>query len=207
MEKLAIQEIIPLTIQGEGQNTGMPCSFIRLFGCPVKCYFCDTGYNDNTAKYNKLPISKIIDSVKSQNVIITGGEPLVNPMFEYLVRTLQECNKNIFIETSGIKNHLVLDNPSIWITLSPKEHCSPTGKLDEQIIKNVSELKLIISSIKDFEYYIDLIKLFKSKHIPIYLQPEYSCIKNSNIIELIIDLINKFELKMSNQVHKLIGVN
>ena len=82
-----IQEIIPLTIQGEGYHTGLPCSFIRLFGCPVGCYFCDTGYasGSDLPSFKRLSFNEVVNQLRSKNVVITGGEPCVDPEFTNMV--------------------------------------------------------------------------------------------------------------------------
>jgi 7-carboxy-7-deazaguanine synthase len=199
-----IQEIIPLTIQGEGYHVGMPCSFIRLFGCPVGCNFCDTGYafGSNLPGYTKLSFDEITDQLQSKNLVITGGEPCINPEFTKLVDFLLSHGYRINVETSGIKSLDLLDN--IWVTLSPKEHLTDNGKLDRSILKKINELKLVISSLTDFNYYQNIIYWCRLKDIPVYLQPEWS--KKDEVLNLVIELANKHNLKVSSQVHKLIGV-
>jgi len=201
---LKIQEIIPLTIQGEGFHSGMPCSFIRLFGCPVGCYFCDTGYSlgSEPPKYTKLNIEGILEQLQSKNVVITGGEPCVNPEFTNLVNNLMAQGYKVNVETSGIKYLECLD--SVWVTLSPKEHLTDNGKIDSDILRRVNELKIVVSSLDNFNYYQNIIYWCKLKDIPVYLQPEWS--KKDEVLQLIIELANKHNLKISSQVHKLIGV-
>lgn len=199
-----IQEIIPLTIQGEGFYSGMPCSFIRLFGCPVGCHFCDTGYSlgSELPEHTKFNIENILGELQSKNVVITGGEPCVNPEFTNLVNGLLAQGYKVNVETSGIKSLECLDN--VWVTLSPKEHLTDKGKLDQNLLRKINELKIVISSLADFNYYQNIIYWCKLKDIPVYLQPEWS--KKDEVLELIIGLANKHNLKISNQVHKLIGV-
>lgn len=201
---LKIQEIIPLTIQGEGFHSGMPCSFIRLFGCPVGCYFCDTGYSSGSKhpEYIKLNIEDVLGELQSKNVVITGGEPCINPEFTNLVNSLMTQGYKVNVETSGIKYLECLDN--VWVTLSPKEHLTDNGKIDSGILKRVNELKIVVSSLDDFSYYQNIIYWCKLKDIPVYLQPEWS--KKDEILGLIVELANKHNIKVSSQVHKLIGV-
>ena len=205
MLKIKIQEIIPLTIQGEGFNQGMPCGFIRLFGCPVNCSFCDTGYKDQTKPpmFYTLSIFEILQELTQvSNVVVTGGEPCVNPAFGDLVTSLLFNKKRVFVETSGIKTLPILDD--IWLTLSPKEHISQSGKLDKKILEYVNELKLIISNEDDFVYYRDIIQIAKNSNIPVYIQPEWS--NRQSLTDLLIKLANNNNVLVSNQVHKLIGV-
>lgn len=202
MRKLKIQEIIPLTIQGEGFNAGTPCSFIRLFGCPVGCYFCDTGYASSEKQlpdYKEMEIDEIKAELQSENVVITGGEPFVNSSFAFL---LLELSKQIVsIETSGIKYSDALSDE--WVTLSPKEHLNKKAPVDKQIAQRANELKLIVSEESDFNYYSDLVQRFKKQNKPVYVQPEWS--KMSQCLDMLIELANKNGVKLSLQTHKLIG--
>ena len=66
------------SIQGESTNAGLPCVFIRLTGCNLRCTYCDTEYAFYDGK--DYSIKQIIDEVKKYNcklVEVTGGEPLM----------------------------------------------------------------------------------------------------------------------------------
>ena len=207
LSAIKIQEIIPLTIQGEGYNTGLPVSFIRLFGCPVGCPWCDTGYGDiKSATYSVMSIDEILPQLQSNNIVISGGEPLVNPAMPALLIHLLGLGKKLFIETSGIREIALPPEmvDQIWVTFSPKEHISDTGNINHQIIDQANELKIVIKEESDFEYYQDLIETFKRQKKPIYLQPEHKSLKSS--LPLSITLANNNSVNTSNQIHKFLGV-
>ena len=94
------------SLQGEGLLAGTPSVFIRLAGCPVGCVWCDTKYAWDANEGEELPIPEIVNKIVQwpcRYVVITGGEPMVNPQLPDLARALKERNKHITIETSGIK--------------------------------------------------------------------------------------------------------
>jgi 7-carboxy-7-deazaguanine synthase len=94
------------SIQGEGTLAGTPCVFIRLAGCPVGCVWCDTKYAWDANEGEELPIQEIVNRTvhwPSRFVVITGGEPMLNPQLPDLAKALKERNKHITVETSGIK--------------------------------------------------------------------------------------------------------
>ena len=94
------------SIQGEGLLAGTPSVFIRLAGCPLQCKWCDTKYAWDANEGEELPVSEIVNRIvqwPSRYVVITGGEPMVNPQLPDLARVLKERNKHITIETAGIK--------------------------------------------------------------------------------------------------------
>jgi len=74
---MKINEIF-YSIQGEGQQAGMSAWFIRFSGCNLRCSFCDSAYAFEEGK--EMSIESIVDSVPANicnNVVITGGEPLL----------------------------------------------------------------------------------------------------------------------------------
>ncbi|MGA2322980.1 MAG: 7-carboxy-7-deazaguanine synthase QueE [Sedimentisphaerales bacterium] len=94
------------SLQGEGLLAGTPSVFIRLAGCPVGCEWCDTKYAWDANEGEELPIPEIVNKIVQwpcRYVVITGGEPMVNPQLPALVEAIKERNKHITIETAGIK--------------------------------------------------------------------------------------------------------
>ncbi len=89
-ENLDVQEIFP-TLQGEGPYVGQPSVFIRLGGCNLACSFCDTEFDS----YKKISLKKILSQVEKlaknssgkivrKLIVITGGEPLRQPMKDFV---------------------------------------------------------------------------------------------------------------------------
>jgi 7-carboxy-7-deazaguanine synthase len=102
---MVVNEIF-YSLQGEGLLAGTPSVFIRLAGCPLQCKWCDTKYAWDANEGEELPVSEIVNRIvqwPSRYVVITGGEPMVNPQLPDLARALKERNKHITIETAGIK--------------------------------------------------------------------------------------------------------
>ena len=204
---LPIQEIISHTIQGEGFCTGQLSSFIRLFGCPVACPFCDTGYATPESlkgiRFIKMSIQEILDSVPCRHVVITGGEPTIHrDSLSELLHHLKEDNKFVSIETSGL---FPLPDWFIWVTLSPKEHLNLVSRVHKDYWENASELKIVVTKQQDIDYYLDKIKLFLDRGKPVFLQPEWS--KKEQSLEIIMQFIRTYsEVKLSVQSHKFLGL-
>lgn len=119
--------------QGEGFFTGTKAVFIRLAGCNLKCWFCDTNF-DLKKDMSEDEIVKEVLSYDTDLVVITGGEPLLQNL-KILVKKLWEKNKIINIETNGT---IAVPNSILslsWITCSPK----PGWK-----IKYCDELKVVV---------------------------------------------------------------
>ncbi len=198
-----IHESFQNVVQGEGYHAGRPCDFIRLYGCPVGCYFCDTGYaKDNTTKIMKykIPQEKLLDDLKSNFVVISGGEPFIHKNINVLCENLIQINKDVAIETSGAFYQNV--NDKVWITLSPKHHISPKYPVKQEVWQRANELKIVVDTGYELDFYKDFIINFNGYK---YLQPEFDDMEKT--LPLVLKLLQTHQdFKLSLQTHKIIGV-
>lgn len=198
---IPVHETFQETVQGEGYWSGTPCDFIRLSGCPVGCFFCDTGYSDyETVKPPRLlrTFNSLIGELKSKHIVISGGEPFIHKELPDLVDNINCNDKFITIETSGSFYQPVTD---VWITLSPKEHINKHYPVLDTLWNIANEIKIVISDGKEIEFYKDKLENLK---VPIYLQPEWFSINKT--MPLTLELVKQYGYKLSLQTHKLIGV-
>jgi 7-carboxy-7-deazaguanine synthase len=201
---MLVHETFQNTIQGEGFWVGSPCDFIRLYGCPVGCSWCDTGYSSpeeiKKIKYSDRTIADLVKETCSQKVIISGGEPLFARDLSFLVAALQEAGKMVHIETSGAAWQSTLPILSSWITLSPKEHISPKYKVQQNAWLYANEIKLIIDTGDEVNFYKDELETQKN----IFLQPQWN---NPNALEITMTLLQKYpKYRLSTQVHKYLNL-
>ena len=110
--KMVITEIFK-SIQGEGTRAGLPCIFVRLTGCNLRCTWCDTAYAFHGGK--KLSVEEVLARVDELAgslemsgseaavplVELTGGEPLLQEEIYPLAEKLLAANYMVMIETSG----------------------------------------------------------------------------------------------------------
>ncbi len=145
------------SIQGEGLLAGTPSVFIRLAGCPVGCVWCDTKYAWDANEGEELPIPEIVNRITHwpcRYVVITGGEPMMNPQLPDLAKALKERNKHITIETAGIK--FVAGLACDLISVSPKLSNSgvekgpdPFSPVRQLIRRYPYQLKFVVDSPDD----------------------------------------------------------
>jgi len=143
---MIISEIF-YSLQGEGFLTGVPSMFIRIAGCPLRCKWCDTKYGWDQVSGEDYSVEKIIETVqqtKCRYVVITGGEPMINPDLPELVQKLKKNRKHITIETAGIV--FVPDMPCDLMSISPK--LSNSTPQDEELAEIHENLRLDTSSQK-----------------------------------------------------------
>lgn len=106
--------------QGEGQYAGTPSVFVRTTGCNLRCWFCDTPHTSWKADGETLTVTEILPMVLAHDVdhvVITGGEPLIQPAIVTLTEQLKAAGRFITIETAGT---LFRPVEADLISLSPK---------------------------------------------------------------------------------------
>lgn len=153
------------SIQGEGTRAGLPCIFVRLTGCNLRCTWCDTAYAFHGGK--KMSVEEVIqkvdalggrsrqDSAEGKLVELTGGEPLLQEEIYPLADQLMEAGYTVLIETSGER----------FIGRLPKEvikivdvKCPDSGEPNAFEMRNLEELsaedevKFVLSSRRDYEF-------------------------------------------------------
>ena len=101
---LQITEIFK-SIQGESTMAGVPCVFIRLAGCNLRCSYCDTTYAyDGGERFSIDEVLSGIEGYRCRLVEITGGEPLLQDAVYPLLNALLKNGKDVLIETNGSIN-------------------------------------------------------------------------------------------------------
>ena len=126
---LKVNEIY-FSVQGESTYAGLPCVFVRLTFCNLRCTYCDTEYAFYDGK--DLTIAEIVDEIRKYDcklVEITGGEPLVQ-MDECLLLMKQLCDEGfeVLIETGGSLSIKDIDQ-GVKITVSYTHLTLPTSDL------------------------------------------------------------------------------
>jgi 7-carboxy-7-deazaguanine synthase len=149
------------SIQGEGTRAGLPCVFVRLTGCNLRCTWCDTAYAFHGGK--KMSVEEVLARVDELTggptqvplVEVTGGEPLLQEEVYPLAERLIAAGYTVMIETSGEKFVGRLPREVIKIV---DVKCPDSGEPDTFEMKNLEavgandEIKFVISSRKDYEF-------------------------------------------------------
>ena len=92
------------SIQGEGEFSGTPSVFVRTTGCNLRCWFCDTPYTSWQPEGPQRDWRDVLDEVlqfESPHVVLTGGEPLLQPEIVPLSEALRQAGRIVTIETAG----------------------------------------------------------------------------------------------------------
>ena len=152
---LRINEIFH-SIQGESTWTGLPCVFVRLSGCPLRCTYCDTEYAFREGSTE--PVASVLQKVLGIDcdlVELTGGEPLVQPQVFPLMTELCEAGRTVLVETSNAVDISPCD-PRVIRILDLKTPGS--GQVERNRMENLEdlrphdEIKFVITDRADYEW-------------------------------------------------------
>ncbi|MCB9556998.1 MAG: radical SAM protein [Deltaproteobacteria bacterium] len=145
------------SIQGESTFAGLPCTFIRTAGCPLRCVWCDTEYA--FAGGEELSHEQIISRVAQLGAVhhleLTGGEPLAQPDAPALLTRLADRGYRVLLETSGAFAIEAIDR-RVRIILDIK--CPDSGESGRNRWENIAQLaekdqvKFVLASRSDYEY-------------------------------------------------------
>ncbi|HEV2616762.1 MAG TPA: radical SAM protein [Candidatus Acidoferrales bacterium] len=154
------------SIQGESSYAGLPCIFVRLTGCNLRCKWCDTAYAFHGG--TKYSLEEILGRVtglsrKTENgagvdvrlVEITGGEPLLQPETPELARRLLDAGYMVLIETSGERDISMLPHEVVKIVDVKCPDSGESGKFNFQNLEALDqkdEIKFVIASRRDYDF-------------------------------------------------------
>jgi 7-carboxy-7-deazaguanine synthase len=160
-EYLRVTEIFR-SIQGESTWTGLPCTFVRLTGCPLRCVWCDTEYSFHGGEKVSLEgILRQVDDFGCRLVEITGGEPLIHPNAFRLATELLEGGFTVLVETSGAIDVGPLD-PRAHKIMDLK--CPGSGEESKNLWSNLAhltdrdEVKFVLKDRVDYDWACDVIR-------------------------------------------------
>jgi len=188
------------TLQGEGINIGQVVSFVRFYGCDFRCTWCDTPFSlgkDKGGEFQVMDYRDILqrlEAIGCKNVVLSGGNPLVQPKEELdiLVTNLKDSGYWIQVETQGSvhPSDVMLNKVDFW-SLSPK--LPSAGEMEWRNWKAIEyfinlswnqrdfypdhsqhiQFKFVIMDSADYEYLKVILREYGATFAgPIILQPE-----------------------------------
>jgi len=203
---LRVNEIF-YSIQGESTFAGMPCVFVRLTGCNLRCSYCDTQYAYEQG--NDLSLTEIQQQIFNYNcnlIEITGGEPLLQPETVDLAKSLSEHNKQVLVETNGTKNIAVLPPPIIRIM---DIKCPGSGEATKMDWNNIERLrfndnvKFVISDHNDFNWAVEAVKNYNLlNRSSVLFTPAFGLLNPEILSKWMLNL--SLPIRLQLQIHKYI---
>ncbi len=203
---LKINEIY-YSIQGESTKAGLPCVFVRLTYCNLRCTYCDTEYAFYEGK--DYTIEEILSEVKKYNcklVEITGGEPLVQEECIELMKVLCDDGFEVMLETSGSLPINHVDN-RVKIIMDLK--CPSSKMVKKNLYENINylkptdELKFVIGSREDYDWTKKLMEQYKlNDKCEILFSVVFGELEPITLVEWILE--DNLKVRFQLQMHKFI---
>ncbi len=148
------------SIQGESSHAGLPCVFVRLTGCNLRCRWCDTAYafhggTKMTVEEVAARVRELAGQTRNMLVELTGGEPLLQPECIALAERLLADGYRVMIETSGERPIAALPREVVKIV---DVKCPDSGEGGTFRRENLAaldkkdEVKFVIASRGDYEF-------------------------------------------------------
>ena len=188
------------SVQGEGARAGIPHVFVRFGNCNLRCEWCDTDF----LSYTEMTSSQIIQEIKKyqcQNIIFTGGEPMLNDLWP-LRRLLNKTGHHISIETNGTIN--IDDGLIDWICVSPKDQLYPNKKIKQ---RTGDELKCVYVG-QNLSLYDEIIDGFDHLFLqPCYMENESVEWNGRNFSHTESIVKDNPKWRLSLQTHKWMGID
>jgi 7-carboxy-7-deazaguanine synthase len=195
------------SIQGESTYTGLPCIFIRLTYCNLRCSYCDTEYAFYAGKEMSIPeILAKIGEYPCKLVEITGGEPLVQGESLQLMKELCDRGYTVLLETGGSLPIKDIDK-RVVVIMDLKTPSSGMQKknLFENIehLKESDELKFVLGSREDYEWSREIIGKYNlESKCEILFSVVFGKLAPLDLVEWI--LKDNLKVRFQLQLHKFI---
>lgn len=204
---LLVNEIF-YSIQGESIYQGLPCIFIRLSGCNLRCSYCDTryAYDEGT----EMEIKEILDRIAVYEcplIEITGGEPLMQQETPLLIYNLLEGEYEVLMETNGSFDISRVDNRCVKIMDIKCPTSNESDKNDMENLKRLNigdQIKFVIGNRIDYEFAKKITELKPPKLPPdhILFSPVSGKMVPGKLAKWILE--DKLNIRFHLQIHKII---
>ena len=204
---MVITEIFK-SIQGESAFAGLPCVFVRLTGCNLRCHWCDTAYAFRGGQ--KMSVQEVLSRVRELGgklVEITGGEPLLQKDVRLLTEQLLAESNQVLIETSG--ERFVGELPPAAIKVIDVK-CPGSGESGKFCLDNLAllgrkdQVKFVILDEADYLFARDFLTRhdLRDKVGEVIFSPVFGQMSPRTLAEWI--LRDDLQVRLGLQIHKFI---
>ncbi|MDP8241652.1 MAG: radical SAM protein [Candidatus Celaenobacter antarcticus] len=195
------------SLQGESSYMGLPCVFVRLAGCNLRCTYCDTQYAyDPEFTLSVEEIIKEVEKYQSVKLVeLTGGEPLLQNDSTALMNKLIEKGYTVLLETNNSISLKEVPNEIIKIVdfKTPSSGMSDKMLWDNiQYFHDKDELKFVIADRKDFDWGLAIIDRYDLIKFSILFSPVFKKLESAELAKWILE--TKMPIRLNVQLHKLL---
>lgn len=196
------------SLQGESSFAGLPCVFIRLSGCNLRCTWCDTQYAFEAG--TMMELEQILDEVgkyPTKLVEITGGEPLLQEQSINLMQKLLDQGSTVLLETNG---SISLNKVPPQVIKIVDVKCPGSGHGDSFLKQNLAflqphdELKFVLADRADYIFALDFIKQNSLQGRHLIFSPVTSSLKPETLAEWMLE--DGASARLQLQLHRILSI-
>ncbi len=203
---LVVHEIYR-SIQGESTFAGLPCVFVRLTACHLRCHYCDTRHAFRHGK--TIALEEVLDRALAWGdplVEVTGGEPLLQPEVYPLMARLADAGRTVLLETSGAVDIAPVD-PRVHVILDLKTPGS--GEVEANLwsnlasLKPIDEVKFVICDRSDFDWAVAQVRAHRlTDRVPVLVSAVSGQLDPADLAAWILE--TRLPLRLQVQLHKML---
>lgn len=209
MSRLKITEIF-YSLQGEADTAGIPTTFVRLTGCPLRCQYCDTAYAFHGGEWWEIDaIVARVRELGTKYVCVTGGEPLAQKACIELLQRLSSEGFRVSLETSGAMSLLNVDSRVVKVVdvKTPGSGEERRNRYDELGRLSSQDLvKFVICGREDYEWSRDRLKeLGLASRCTVLFSPSADQLPAKDLANWILE--DRLPVRFQMQLHKVLWGN
>jgi 7-carboxy-7-deazaguanine synthase len=195
------------SLQGESTYAGLPCVFVRLTACHLRCEYCDTPHAFNQGM--PMTLDEVVARVRvleTDLVEITGGEPLLQAEVFPLMTRLADGGKTVLLETSGAidttpvdsRVHIILD---VKTPGSGEVQANCWSNLDR--LRPTDEVKFVICDRADFEWAEKVVREYRlTWRCPVLFSPSFGQTDATELARWVLE--TRLPVRLQLQLHKIL---
>ncbi len=195
------------SIQGESSFAGLPCVFVRLTYCNLRCTYCDTEYAFYEGK--DYSIEQIIEEIKKYDcklVEVTGGEPLMQEDIHELTKTLCDDGYDVMLETGG---SLTIKDVDERVKIIMDLKCPSSGMMKKNLYENIEylkssdEVKFVIGDREDYIWSKEIVEHYSlAEKCTVLFSIVFDKLEPLTLAQWILE--DKLKVRFQLQMHKYI---
>jgi 7-carboxy-7-deazaguanine synthase len=203
---LVVHEIYR-SLQGESTFAGLPCVFVRLTACNLRCVYCDTPHAFSQGEPMALDdvVARAL-ALGDDLVEITGGEPLLQLEVYPLMSCLADAGKTVLLETSGAIDTSAVD-PRVHVILDVKTPGSGEVEANEWSnltrLRSTDELKFVVCDRADFDWAAGVVNEHRlTKRCPVLFSASFGQVSPTDLAAWILE--SRLPVRLQFQQHKIL---
>ncbi|NOZ24880.1 MAG: radical SAM protein [Nitrospirae bacterium] len=195
-----------VSIQGESTHAGLPCFFVRLSGCNLRCSYCDTAYAYHEGR--ETAIGEILSGARDAGVgmvEVTGGEPLLQAGTPVLIKTLCDAGFKVLVETNGSMRIDSIDRRAVAIVDIKTPGSGMEGEMfygNLDMLRPHDEIKFVITDRADYLWARDLIRRFRLAGRRMLFSPSAGLLDPGELAGWMIE--DRLPVRLNLQLHKYV---